>query len=195
MSFTINNINGYILAGGKSSRMGIDKGLILFNQQPIVQHIINKMTPLVKNVVIISNNPIYENFKLEVLTDLIKNIGPAGGIQTALNHTDTEKNIIVSCDTPFVTTNSLAYIIRQSVHSQITVPVYNDKLHPLHGVYSKECASKWLEIIQLNILKLHEIISHFELLKVNVDDNPFYDEDIFFNINTKEDLKIALKMI
>ena len=50
------NITGIILAGGTSSRMGTDKGLILYKNKAFVKHIIEAMEPLVDNIIIISNN-------------------------------------------------------------------------------------------------------------------------------------------
>ncbi len=188
-----NNVNGYILAGGKSSRMGIDKGLIVFDERAIIQRVIEQMRPAVKKLVIVSNNPEYEKFGLEVIGDVIKNIGPAGGIHSALSHTDAEQNFIVSCDMPFVTTSSIEFVVSQSYQTQITLPVYGQKIEPMHGVYSKECLNKWNELIQLNVFKLQELISHFSLLKLSVDGNNLFYDSIFFNINTKEDLEKAIK--
>src|ERR1035437_7677768 len=98
-----NNLNGYILAGGKSSRMGTDKGLLVFNKKTIIQHVIAQLKPVVKEVIIVSNNRDYEKFGVKVIADIIKNIGPAGGIHAALSHSNTNHNFIVSCDMPFIT--------------------------------------------------------------------------------------------
>lgn len=187
-----NKVNGYILAGGKSSRMGEDKGLIVLEEKKIVQHVIDHLRPTVNKLVIVSNNPAYEEFGLEVISDIVKNIGPAGGIHAALNHTDVEYNFIVSCDMPFITTSSVEYLICRSFQSQITVPVFNQKTEPMFGVYSKKCLTKWHELIRNDIIKLQDVISYFPLLKLNVDGNPFFSESLFFNINTQEDFKRAI---
>ncbi len=55
-------VNGYILAGGKSSRMGQDKGLMLFNQKPLVQYVLQSLQTVVNKVIIVANNPAYEQF-------------------------------------------------------------------------------------------------------------------------------------
>jgi molybdopterin-guanine dinucleotide biosynthesis protein A len=193
MTTKINTINGYILAGGKSSRMGMDKGLMVFNGKAIVQRVMEQMKPAVNKLVIVSNNPEYEKFGLEVVVDIIKNIGPAGGIHAALNHTNAEKNFLVSCDMPFITTGSIEFIIRHSLQSQITVPVYQCQTEPLFGIYSKECLTKWQELIQQGIIKLQDIISHFSLLKLDVDGNPLFYDSPFTNINTQDDFKEAIK--
>ena len=68
-----NNITGIILAGGKSSRMGTEKGLILYKNKPFVKHIIEAMKPLVNNIIIICNTRAYERFGFKCYEDLIKN--------------------------------------------------------------------------------------------------------------------------
>ncbi len=191
----INTINGYILAGGKSLRMGIDKGLILFNGKAIIQHVMEQVKPAVNKLVIVSNNPDYEKFGIEVISDLVTNIGPAGGIHVALNHTDVEKNFIVSCDMPFVTSRSIEFVISQTAQAQITLPIYHQKIEPMFGVYSKGCLSKWNDLIRQNIFKLQDLISYFSILKLNVDDNNLFNDSVFFNVNTKEDLEKAIKKL
>ena len=194
MNNKINNINGYILAGGKSSRMGIDKGLILFNGKVIIQHIIEQLQPLVSKLVIVSNNDEYEKFGIEVIADLIKDTGPAAGIYTALSHTNKNLNFIVSCDMPFINTNNIEFIIQNSAHSQITVPVRKEIIEPLFGVYSKDCMTKWAELIQQGIIKLQEMILQFKLNIIKVDHNVLFNELSFMNINTKNDLENAFNL-
>ena len=99
-----NNITGIILAGGKSSRMGTEKGLILYKNKPFVEHIIEAMNPLVDNIIIISNNKAYKSFGFRCYEDLIKNTGPLAGIYTGLRYSKTENNLIVSCDVPLINT-------------------------------------------------------------------------------------------
>lgn len=191
----MNRVNGYILAGGKSSRMGMDKGLIAFHEKTIVQHVMEQMNPAVDKLVIVSNNADYKKFGPEVIEDVIKNIGPAGGIHAALNHTDTNHNFIVSCDMPFITASSIEFVIHHSFQSQITVPVFHKKMEPMFGIYSKECLTKWHELIQNGIIKLRDLLSHFSKRELNVDDNPLFNDSLFININTQDDLKNAIKKL
>ena len=184
-------MNGYILAGGKSSRMGSDKGLMLFKGKPLIQYVIEQLKPAVNRVVVVANNTAYENFGLEVIADLIKDIGPAGGIYSALKHTNASRNFIVSCDMPFVTTGAIEFIIQNSFQWQITLPVHHQKTEPLCGVYAKDCLTKWHELVQQNIIRLHDMITYFKLLKLNVDNNKLFNDPLFQNINTKYDFESA----
>ena len=195
MADKINTINGYILAGGKSTRMGTDKGLLLFNNQPIVQTIIEQLQPAVTKIMIVSNNDEYEKFGLEVIPDLIKNVGPAGGIHAALHHTDCEQIFVVSCDMPFITSNAIQFMIGQISRAQIILPQNQSKPEPLFGVYSKECLPLWQKLIQQEKIKLLEMVTHFDLLKINVDQNELFTASFFTNINDANDLQKALKQL
>ena len=189
------NINGYILAGGKSSRMGTDKGLLHFHGKPIVQTIIDQILPTVNKTVIVSNNAEYEKFGLEVFADLITDVGPAGGIHAAMTHTDSEQILVVSCDMPYITTDAIQYMIEQASQSQITLPLNREKIEPLFGVYSKKCLPLWQQLIEQGMIKLQEMVTHFELLKINIETNELFNDLLFLNINDKNDLQRALKKL
>ena len=189
------NINGYILAGGKSSRMGTDKGLLHFHGKPIVQTIIDQILPTVNKTVIVSNNAEYEKFGLEVFADLITDVGPAGGIHAAMTHTDSEQIFVVSCDMPYITTDAIQYMIEQASQSQITLPLNREKIEPLFGVYSKKCLPLWQQLIEQGMIKLQEMVTHFELLKINIETNELFNDLLFLNINDKNDLQRALKKL
>lgn len=195
MSNEANKITGYILAGGKSSRMGSDKGLIPFHGDPLVLSIITQVQDAVNKTVIVSNNPEYQKFGLEVIADLIQGIGPAGGIYSALQHTKSNQLFIASCDMPFVTAGAIRYMIQQVAHSQITLPLYKGKIQPLFGVYSKDCQAGWKQLIDRGIIKLQEMVKHFELQKIDTENDELFKDQFFTNINDKTDFEKALKYL
>lgn len=188
-------VNGYILAGGKSTRMGTDKGLLLFNGNPLILKIIDQLQPVVNKVVIVSNNPDYKQFGYPVISDIIKDKGPAGGIYTALKRTNSLYNFIISCDMPFVSSRSINFIIRNSFQAQITLPFLHEKTEPLFGVYTKDCLSGWQKLIEQGNIKLQDMITHFDLLILNVDGNELFNDLHFVNINDKKELTKQLKNI
>ena len=97
MDYTI-----YILAQGNSTRMGSDKGLVKIAGKEMIRRCIENLKPLQKEIIIITDSAQYEKFGCPLIADKIKNNGPAQGIVTALEHSQTEKNLIVSCDMPLV---------------------------------------------------------------------------------------------
>ena len=195
MDTKIKNVNGYILAGGKSSRMEADKGLLLFEGKAMIQNVIEQMQPIFDKLVIVSNNPEYEKFGLEVIPDLIKDIGPAGGIYTALHHSDSPLNFMVSCDMPFVTQEAIAFIVKNADENQIVLLENQGKLEPLFGLYAKDCEAVWLQLIQQKKVKLQEMVSYFKLKIIPIKNNEIFTSSFFKNINTKEDFNNALNRI
>lgn len=195
MANKINHIDAYILAGGKSSRMGKDKGFLNFNDKPLVQTIVEQLQPVVNKIIIVSNNPDYEKFGLNVIPDLIKDTGPAGGIHAALTNAQSERIFIVSCDMPFITIPAAAYMMKQAAHSQITLPLYHGKIQPLFGVYSRQCLAKWKQLIEQGIIKLQEMVTHFDLLKIDIENNKLFNDLLFTNINDINDYNNALKQL
>lgn len=188
-----NGVNGYILAGGKSSRMGTDKGLLPLNGSTIVGNIIRQLEPAVGKMTIVANSSLYEQFGVEVIPDIILGIGPSGGIHTALHHSDSAHNFIVSCDMPFITTRAIQTIIARPALTEITLPFYQQQVEPLFGLYSKNCLGKWEELIRQHILKLRDMITYFSVKRINVDHNPLFQSALFMNINTPADFEAAKK--
>ena len=92
------NITGIVLAGGKSSRMGSDKGLLTINGKMFIEHVVDAMKPLVDNIIIVSNNKMYDQFGYERIEDEIINSGPMAGLYSGLKHSESEYNLVLSCD-------------------------------------------------------------------------------------------------
>ena len=128
-------LTGIILAGGKSSRMGEDKGLMSFKGKAMIQHIIDAVKPLVSTIVIIANNKDYEQFGYPVYEDIIKGKGPLAGIYTGLTHSKAEKNMVLSCDVPFVNGEILKLLIEACKDVDVAIPEKNNRTHQLIGVY------------------------------------------------------------
>lgn len=183
--------NAYILAGGKSSRMGTDKGLLPLQGKPMVQHVIENLAPIFDTPTIVSANEAYSAFGCDRIADIMPGLGPAGGIYTALAHSNRDYNFITSCDMPFVSTAAVEYMISKAVGAQIILPAHDGQIEPLFGIYSKTCLPEWLALIQRGFLKLQEMIACFDLLIVDISGNPLFTDPVFQNINTPDDLNKA----
>ena len=189
------NINAYILAGGKSSRMGNDKGLMMMHGKAMVSFVIEQLEDAVANIVIVSNNPEYAGFGYEVIPDLIMDIGPAGGIYSALHHTNTKKIFIVSCDMPYIEKNAIALMLKNNSKEQIILPEFKGELEPLFGLYAKDCLLVWSELIRKDIIKLKNMVVHFKVKRVLFDEKDLaFNDRLFLNINTKSDFDHALNL-
>lgn len=187
---TKKNITGIILAGGKSSRMGSDKGIVNLNGKKFVEHILEALLPNVNEVMIIANNDNYNYLGYKVINDKIKDCGPLGGIYTGLMDSKTENNIVVSCDIPFINSNLVKYIIENTSNADITVPIYKGNIEPLCAVYTKRTSDQIYNLIMNKDLKIQNIFKYFitkELYITKI--QKFYTDKLFVNINTPEELK------
>ncbi|MCP4483763.1 MAG: molybdenum cofactor guanylyltransferase [Flavobacteriaceae bacterium] len=183
-----NNITGIILAGGKSSRMGTEKGLIIYKNKPFVEHIIEAMSPLVDNIIIISNNKVYESFGFKCYEDLIKNTGPLAGIYTGLRYSKTDYNLIVSCDIPLVKTIVLQKLIDQKNDASEVIQLQSQgKNMPLIALYKKSCEVIFKKELHQNQKKVQTALKKCNVKTVVIDESL---EQVTANINTPEDLEL-----
>lgn len=182
-----NNISAYILCGGKSQRMQTDKGLLLFENQTFVTCIINAIKPITDTIVLVTNNDEYKKFGYTVISDIYEGKGPVGGIYTALKHSSTFRNLIVSCDVPKITSHLFEnYLIPNFKSYDITFLSDGVSDYPLIGIYSKNCVSAFKTAIKKNHLKLLKLIETLDYNRVVVCEP---DIPALLNINSKEDLE------
>ncbi len=179
------NITGIILAGGKSSRMGQDKGLKLHNGKPFIKHIINAIQSITNEILIITSSVDYKVFDYHCIPDLIPNQGPVGGIDTGLKYTKTEKNLVLSCDVPFVTSAVLNNLISE-YEPNYDVITYEDI--PLITLYSKSAERNFFESIEKKRLSLRKTLSTLKVKSIPIGQSI---EPYVKNINTPQQYKEA----
>jgi molybdopterin-guanine dinucleotide biosynthesis protein A len=115
-------ISGYVLAGGRSSRMGADKALLQLAGKPLIAHAVAKLRCVCASVHILSANPALAAYA-PLVPDLHPNCGPVGGIEAALAHTSCDWNLILAVDIPFL---PAAVLYRWATH--ITAPTQTDRV-------------------------------------------------------------------
>jgi len=190
-------VTGIILAGGKSSRMGTDKGLQELGGIPLINYAIQVLSGLCGNIIISSSSKAYESFGYKTVADEIPGIGPMGGIYSALKQSNTEKNLVLSCDLPFVSKELLSYILKNSEGYQVAVPWQgNQHYEPLCGFYNLSILDQMNVFIQNGNYKLPDLFEKIEINRLVINDKlEFYKESLFLNINSKHDLATAENMM
>lgn len=164
------NITGIILAGGKSSRMGLDKGLLNLNGSTFMSHIIDAIKPLVNHIIIVSNNPEYDAFGYKRINDLIKDSGPLAGLYSGLYHSNTENNLVLSCDVPLIKTFVLEQLINFDNEEFDVVQLQSQgKTMPLIALYKKHCLHKCLELLDNDERRLRVAITQLNTKTISND--------------------------
>ena len=181
------NISGFILAGGRSSRMGTDKALLTFQEKPLLKHMINLIEPLCDIVVISGQNSGYSSFGVEIVPDLFTQCGPIAGIYSSLKHSVSDWNLLVSVDVPFVNEELLQYLISEAGEYDCIVPRHRMGVEPLIGLYRRRILPVVEEMIKHGDYKITKLLS--QLNTRYLDCNSLVDKypRLFTNINRPED--------
>jgi molybdenum cofactor guanylyltransferase len=183
------NITVILLAGGQSSRMGKDKGLIELNGKPLIEHITEKVRSLTETVIIITNQPGYDRFGFPCFPDIKKDCGPMGGIFAGLHYSSAKKNLILSCDIPFVPHHLLEHLVEQSGAEDALVPRYDGKTEPLCGVYDRNCKETLKMLIDEKHFKLQNALKKLNTRYLDLHRFDDFDKKWFANINTPDELE------
>lgn len=184
------SVTGIILAGGKSSRMGTDKGLVLYKKKPMIQHIINHLKDAgIQKIMIVSANEEYSRFKTSVFKDIIPNKGPLGGIYTGLKHTTTEWNLITSCDVPNVTSACFKLLMDKGGTTNVTVLKEKNRTHHLIGLYHKSVKDQAADHLYNGNLKVSHLNHDAGVTYIEVNNDECNAGNLLANINTMETLK------
>src|SRR5205807_1738795 len=102
---------GFVLAGGRSSRMGRDKALLPYKSGTLMEHVAEQVLRAAGNVALIGNPSSYEHLGYPVYADRMPNNGPLGGIYTALSVSKADWNLIVACDLPRISVTQLRQVL------------------------------------------------------------------------------------
>ncbi|PKP35407.1 MAG: molybdenum cofactor guanylyltransferase, partial [Bacteroidetes bacterium HGW-Bacteroidetes-17] len=134
----LSGITGIILAGGKSRRMGKEKGLIELNGKQLIQYAIEVLKPICETILISTNSNFYDFLSYQKIADEFPDSGPMGGIYSCLKASKTNQNLVLSCDMPFINSQLLKELIENSHEYDIVVPWNGEqRFEPMCAFYHK----------------------------------------------------------
>lgn len=190
-------VTGAILAGGKSTRMKYNKAFAKLGDYSIIETIINRLTKIFDNNIIISNEPeLYKHLGLEVYTDIYPGLGPISGIHSALTNSPNEVIFAIACDMPFVPQALIEYMIEVLDDYDTVVAKIDNFYQATSAVYHKSCLPVLANCLENNKLKTSlifrelnaKVLDELEVARFgNLD-------DIFFNINDEKALAYAQEL-
>lgn len=188
------NAAGIILAGGKSSRFDGNKAFVEIASQRLIDRIISMLKIFFTSLILVTNTPDeYSGLEVELVTDIIPGKGPLSGIHAGLIASPYSLNFVTACDMPFVSGHFAAHLINKSdPRDDVVVPVLNGYVEPLAAVYRKTC----IPYIERSLLAgRYKVTGFYDSVRVvripEAELAPFSKTNMFFNINTRDDLKKA----
>lgn len=178
-------IAALVLAGGKSKRMnGNNKAFLQYKNKSFIENITGQLIGFNNIYISVDNKENYKELKFDLVEDIYTDIGPIGGIYSALKYINEDYVFVVACDMPKITKQFAKYLcdIITGEEKALVVRDKSGKIHPLGGIYSKNIIPEIEEMILQKDYKLLNLLSKVNAKIVSLSETEF-DIDILGNIN------------
>ena len=197
----LNKVLGVVLAGGKSQRFGQNKSQVKLQDKLLIDYILSEIINEFHEILIVANEPI--NFmnskKISITKDFKNGLGPLGGVLTAMKWIKEKKRkykwiSTFPTDAPFFTIKELKYFYENIDIDKSKLFFIKNKntRHNIFGLWSLELIEQLENDLLKGERKVEVWADSIGVKTVNID---YKKTDPFFNINTKEDLKKAIKIL
>ncbi len=192
---------GFILAGGKSSRMGpnTDKAFLDFRGQTLLERALTVAGTVCDRVTIVGDPGRFATYGsskyVPVVADIFPGCGPLAGIHAALTHSTAELNLMLAVDMPFVSRELLAFLFTTAEASDavITVPRTGRGFQPLCAVYRRDFSTVAEQALRAGKYKVDAAFSGVSVRVIEENELAAagFSERDFFNVNTPQDRQAA----
>jgi molybdopterin-guanine dinucleotide biosynthesis protein A len=196
-----NKILGVVLAGGKSKRFGEDKSQVKLHGKILIDYILSEIMDQFNEILVVTNNPIRFKDSSKILTtkDIEDGLGPLGGILTAMKWIKDQKKdyewiSTFPSDTPFFTNKELKIFYKNIdiKKSKLFFIKNKETRHNIFGLWSLDLLKKLETDLKKGERKVEVWADTVGVETINIE---YEKRDPFFNINTKEDLEKAYKIM
>jgi molybdenum cofactor guanylyltransferase len=183
------NITAVILAGGRGRRLGgQDKGLLELNGKPLIEHILDAITPQVNAVIINANRnqKVYANYTYPVVSDDMSDFqGPLAGFAVALSVSDTEYIMTLPCDGPAVPADLAARLSKALIDDEAELAVAHDgqRMQPVYALIPRSLLGSLQSFLAAGDRKIDLWYAQHKVALADFSDVM----ESFFNINTEKD--------
>jgi molybdopterin-guanine dinucleotide biosynthesis protein A len=188
-------VSGFILAGGESSRMGRDKALLELEGVALIVRTARLVESAAERCAIVGDTVRLEGLELLVIEDEFPGAGPLGGIATALRASQAEWNLIVACDLPYLTREWLEFLIGRAVRSNAdaVLPMNERGAEPLCAVYRKRAEDAICGALDRGVRKVTEGLAEVRIEFIEPREWKGFDSDglLFKNMNSPADYEEA----
>ncbi len=168
--------------------MGADKALQSWQGHSFISYILKASLATSNKTILVSSKKAHNLLNYECVKDIAINKGPVSGITSALTHSKTSWNLILSCDVPLLESSFLHWLREHfNPNYDATVCMVNQKKMPLTSIYHNRCKAIFNNHLKKNQLRVMEVLKD---LNVNYIDVPVEFHRQLTNVNTPEQLKL-----
>jgi len=194
------DVLGAVLAGGGSRRMGQDKAVMELAGQTLMERAVGVLETVLEEVIVVApRRRRYADLKVALVPDIRPNLGPLGGIHTALDHGAGRPVFVLACDMPLVTGDLVRWVAghrpdNASGEPQDSKPwarVVRDRhgAQPLCGLYSGACLPAVERALEEHRLSARDLLNHLETEVLDLDPGAaWYSPRLLSNVNVMRDL-------
>ena len=187
-------VSAFVLAGGKSTRMGSDKAFVVLDGETLLHRALQTLRALTHQVMIVGLKSQFSTYA-PVVEDVFLERGPLGGIHAALMSTATELNLVLAVDLPFIDPAFLKYMCNRARETQalVVIPRAAGGWQPLCAVYRKGFGTLAEEALSGGRNKIDSLFTDVSVAAIEEQEitHAGFSVDMFRNINTREQLKEA----
>ena len=176
--------------------MGTSKALLLFDDEPLIVHVVATLQRLFADVVVVAApEQDLPSMPVRLVSDEVTYQGPVGGIYYGLMATGSDAAFVTSCDSVFLNIDLIAHLLDQLPEHDVVVPHWQGRFQPLHAVYRRSVAPLLAEQLAHGQLRPVYLFDKVRLRRVDEDEIRRIDPEgsSFYNMNTPEDYAEALK--
>ncbi len=193
-------VSSILLAGGRSSRLGIDKARIkLDGRFMIVQSIAAKLLTVSDEVIVATDGRRYNNLEVKVkwVKDVYPGAGSLVGLYSGLRAARSSHALVVACDMPFLDLDLIRYMIDLPRDYDVLIPKLGENIEPLHAIYSRKCLQPIERSLKAGHLKIIDFFDEVLVRYLSEEVIDRYDPGhwSFFNINSPDQLREAKTII
>src|SRR5687768_17312199 len=185
-----------VLAGGRSSRMGTSKALLLFDGEPLIVHVVATLKRLFDDVVVVASpGQDLPSMPVTLVRDEVAYQGPVGGLCYGLKAATQEICFVTACDSAFLSPALISHLVDRSAAWDVVVPHWQGRFQPLHAVYRRSVLPLLEAQLARGELRPVSLFDRVRTLRIDEEEVRRFDSDgwSFFNMNSPADYEQALE--
>jgi len=189
-------MNGIVLAGGLSTRMGKDKASLPWGDSDLLHTVLHRLVPVCNKVIVVTNIERDVRIKgIQFVADRYQRCGPLAGIQVGLQASDSDYNFIVACDMPHLSSAAITYMEQAAIGYEAAVPCIDGYFHPLHAVYHRSCLPYIDALLAGGNYRIKDLYDYVRLLRIDKQALQCFDGTLKMldNVNTPEEYRSTQK--
>jgi len=191
MATVFTDVTGFILAGGKSTRMGADKAFVMLEGRTLLARMLELAQSVCADVMIVGNRAKFAAFA-PVVEDIFPGCGPLAGIHAALRSSQTDLNLMLGVDMPFVSVALLEFLIARGrePRATVTLPRTGDGFQPLCAIYRRAFADSVETALRAGRYKIDALFEKMQTQVIEEEElrAAGFSPELFRNLNAPQDL-------